>query len=103
VSDNPSPSPVPAALASEALSAVEAALIRAEEALTLARQAVSVAMTGAESSQYVSVRDAARLIGVHRVTVTGWVATGVLESVRIGGRRLILRSSVDAKIAEASR
>lgn len=47
-----------------------------------------------------SVAEAARDLGVCAKTIGRWIADGRLQSVRIGGRRLVLRASVDARLLE---
>lgn len=48
----------------------------------------------------VSVRDAAKSIGVSRATLYNWMNEGKIDAVRVGGRRLIkvdsLRRLVEA-------
>jgi excisionase family DNA binding protein len=43
----------------------------------------------------VSVEEAARLLGIGRTTCYGLVMNGALKSVKIGRRRLVLRSSIE--------
>ena len=48
-----------------------------------------------------SVNDAARAIGVSRATLYNYLSAGKVESVRIGGRRLVKIASV-RKLVEAA-
>ncbi|MDF2810485.1 MAG: excisionase [Microvirga sp.] len=49
----------------------------------------------------ISVRDAAKAIGIGRVTLYKWIDEGKVESIRVGGRRLIKVESV-RKLVEAA-
>ncbi len=42
-----------------------------------------------EAIQLIGVTAAARQLGVSPLTVRGWLRSGVLPSLRIGGRRLL--------------
>lgn len=48
-----------------------------------------------------SVNDAAKAIGIGRVTLYKWIDEGKLESIRVGGRRLIKVDSV-RKLVQAA-
>jgi len=51
------------------------------------------------TENYMSVKEAAEIIGVGQATVYEWVASGYLPAVRIGrGRIRILPSSLEAVI-----
>ena len=42
-----------------------------------------------KTAKYISVTEAAHMLGLSRKTVYGWTSGGVLPSVQIGGRVLI--------------
>ncbi len=63
------------------------------------RKVIAVpASAAAAEDDYVSVGEAARILHVSDQTVRNWAATGWLRAIRRGplGRRLVLRSSLDA-------
>ena len=59
---------------------------------------------GAKSTpvdRLISVREAAKLFNVHKVTLYRWLAAGALPSTKLGRRRLVAESTVQAIIARA--
>ena len=53
------------------------------------------------ATRLLSVREAAGLLNVHEVTLYRWLAAGALPSTKLGRRRLVAESTVQAIIARA--
>ena len=53
------------------------------------------------ATRLLSVREAAKLLNVHKVTLYRWLAAGALPSTKLGRRRLVAESTVQAIIARA--
>lgn len=51
----------------------------------------------------VSAEEAARLLGVSRTMVFGLIRGGALRSLKIGGRRLVVRDGIDEYVERESR
>lgn len=51
----------------------------------------------------VSLDESARLLGVHRSTLERWAKAGRLPLVRLGGRVLVRRATLEALVDEAER
>ena len=49
-----------------------------------------------QSQRYITVADAAVRYGVSQNTMRSWIKTGVVASIRIGGRRLISLKALEA-------
>jgi len=49
-----------------------------------------------------SVDEAAKAIGIGRVTLYSYIRSGKIESVRLGGRRLVKIDSIKRLIGEAA-
>jgi excisionase family DNA binding protein len=52
--------------------------------------------------EFLTVKQAAALLHVSRVTIHRWIAIGSLPATKIGGRRLIAKRDVD-RVLEAAR
>lgn len=48
-----------------------------------------------------SIRDAANILGVGRTFAYGLIKKGQLETVKLGGRHLVTRASINALVARA--
>ena len=53
------------------------------------------------ANRFMSVREAAGRLNVHKVTLYRWLAAGALPSTKLGRRRLVAESTVQAIIARA--
>lgn len=77
----------------------------AEEATVVATLIQELAAARPETTRpYYTVSEAATLVGVSRQTIKNWIARGLLEGSRLGGRYIIPRGALSgmAALAEAS-
>ena len=58
-------------------------------------------MDEARTREFLSEREVAARLGVGHSTLRRWIATGEVPSVKLGGRRLVPRSWLDALAGRA--
>jgi excisionase family DNA binding protein len=50
---------------------------------------------------FISVAEAAAMIGVSKYTAKRWIRLGTIASVKVGGRRLVAVEAIDQMVARA--